>query len=665
MYLRFFGLETQPFGVTPDPRFLYMSPAHEEAFASLVYGIETGRGFVALIAGPGLGKTTVLMRLMERLQESARTAFLFQTHLQSEEFLKSLITDLGVEPQTQNFSDLQRQFTEVLIQESRRGKRVVVAIDEAQNLDNSTLEMVRMLSNFETAQAKLLQIVLVGQKELADKLARPELEQLRQRVSIITHFPPFPPDEVGRYIDHRLRVAGYKGGQLFTPAALRIIAAQSGGVPRNINNLCFHALSLAFAKNQKVVTDLVLQEVLKDLNLHLLGTKRAVAAPVVPAEALPKADKPASGADSTPGTRTVVAPETPTPRHAAPTAESPLDAVSLSSHLTGPEVDFRPEQRASARRIIPPQRAARTSPGLFRLALLAAVLVAGYWARPWLEEGFYVWVAPFLHGAATVPEEPPRESADRAIAPAPAPQIASSGNEAGAPGTVLPPSPVKAAALPNAPPAERRGGSYAEPVDHLHSAAPVTKATPGKAKRWDLARQNSNVDDLGAHGPQRFLVVESSESGAHISINGQSSQEWVTPHLFSLVAGVYNIKIIKAGFKPWTQQVRVDGSPEKWLVASLEAYGEGGILTVETDPPGMQVFVDGKPYGKSRVETELPAGWHVCEVVTGPGVPPLVSRFHLDPGEALTRRIRVTPLAATPTGEVRPQPSEWNQTRVN
>jgi general secretion pathway protein A len=209
MFLQFYGLNEQPFGVTPDPRFLYMGPAQQEAFSSLVYGIETGRGFMALIASPGLGKTTMLHRLMERLQGSARTAFLFQTFRNPGEFLRGLLIDLEIEPAGQDLGELQRQLGDALIEEARSGKRIVVAIDEAQNLDDQVLEMVRMISNFETPDSKLLQIVLVGQPQLADKLSSPHLEQLRQRISIITNFPPLDGDDVPKYIDHRLRTAGY------------------------------------------------------------------------------------------------------------------------------------------------------------------------------------------------------------------------------------------------------------------------------------------------------------------------------------------------------------------------------------------------------------------------------------------------------------------------
>src|SRR5512146_3044857 len=151
MFLQYYGFREQPFGTTPDPRLLYLSASHREALASLIYGIETGRGFVGLIAEPGMGKTTLLFQLMEQFRDSARTAFLFQTQGNTREFLSNLIADLGLVPDDRDLSTLQRQLNEVLIQEARLGRRFVLVIDEAQNLEDSVLESVRMLSNFETS----------------------------------------------------------------------------------------------------------------------------------------------------------------------------------------------------------------------------------------------------------------------------------------------------------------------------------------------------------------------------------------------------------------------------------------------------------------------------------------------------------------------------------
>jgi general secretion pathway protein A len=280
MFLDHFGLREQPFGVAPDPHFLYLSPSHLEALASLFYGIQTQRGFMTLIAKPGMGKTTLLFHLLEHFRGSARTAFLFHAHNDSREFLRSLIADLGVSDQDDDLVRMQRKLNEVLIREVRTGRRVVVVIDEAQNLEDSVLESVRMLSNFEIPGMKLIQILLAGQPQLADKLASRNLVQLRQRISILSRLTQFSASETADYVGHRLRVAGYQGESLFTTDALAIIHSQSEGIPRNINNLCFHASTLAFANGQKIVDASILNEVLEDLDMEMLGSGAANKVPV-------------------------------------------------------------------------------------------------------------------------------------------------------------------------------------------------------------------------------------------------------------------------------------------------------------------------------------------------------------------------------------------------
>lgn len=275
MFLNHFGLREQPFGVTPDPRFLFFSPSHLEAVASLFYGIQTQRGFMALIAKPGMGKTTLLFHLLENMRHSARTAFLFQGHCDSQGFLRSLMIDLGVNDPDDDLGRMQRKLNEVLIRELRAGRRVVVVIDEAQNLDDSVLETVRMLSNFEVPGTKLMQILLAGQPQLADRLASVSLLQLRQRISILSRLSEFSASETKSYVSHRLQVAGYRGEPLFTPEAFAIIHERSEGIPRNINNLCFHAASLGFANGQKKIDASILSEVLEDLNIELLGSGAA------------------------------------------------------------------------------------------------------------------------------------------------------------------------------------------------------------------------------------------------------------------------------------------------------------------------------------------------------------------------------------------------------
>jgi TonB family protein len=268
MFLEFYKLREQPFSDTPDPRYVYLGRTHREALASLFYGIGAGRGFLALIAEPGMGKTTLLFHLLELLRSSARTAFLFQTQCDSRELLRYLLADLEIDTRGKDLAWMHERLKEVLIGEARAGKQFVVFIDEAQNLSDSALETVRLLSNFETPRSKLMQIVLAGQPQLADKLERPELRQLCQRISILSRLSPLTREETSLYIDHRLQTAGHKAGHLFTPAALVLIAAWSQGIPRKINNLCFSALTLGYALGRKEIDCLLIQEAANDLEVR-------------------------------------------------------------------------------------------------------------------------------------------------------------------------------------------------------------------------------------------------------------------------------------------------------------------------------------------------------------------------------------------------------------
>jgi type II secretory pathway predicted ATPase ExeA len=269
MVLDFFNLREQPFGVTPDPRFWFASATHREALASLLYGLEAERGFVALIANPGMGKTTLLFNGLQRINNRVRTVFLFQRITSVKSLLQALLADLGVTEIRGSLIELQRKLNDVCAEQARSGKRLVVVIDEAQNLDEPVLEFVRMLSNFETSSRKLIQVVLAGQFQLAEKMASPSLTQLRQRISIFAYLKPLSEHETASYIDHRLRTAGYSANlPLFAPSALELIAQHSHGIPRNINNLCFNAMSVGFALKRRTIDDDVLREVIADLSLE-------------------------------------------------------------------------------------------------------------------------------------------------------------------------------------------------------------------------------------------------------------------------------------------------------------------------------------------------------------------------------------------------------------
>jgi type II secretory pathway predicted ATPase ExeA len=264
MFLEFYGLKREPFGVTPDPRFLFPTATHREALAAIHYGIEAGRGFLALMAPPGMGKTTLLFRLLKHLQGSARTVFLFQTISSPTDLMRYLLMDQGVE-HLRNMVSMHRELNQILLNEANEGRRFVLVIDEAQNLSEPVLEAARVLSNFETPTSKLMQIVLSGQPELGAKLNRPSMSQLRQRISIFIRLEPFKPEESIAYIEHRVNVAGHEGPPIFTRAAMELIAEHSRGIPRNINNLCANSLSLGFAVEQAMIGPGVVRRVLADL----------------------------------------------------------------------------------------------------------------------------------------------------------------------------------------------------------------------------------------------------------------------------------------------------------------------------------------------------------------------------------------------------------------
>lgn len=268
MVLEHFGLNAQPFGVTPDPQYLFLSATHREALASLAYGVTSGRGFMALIARPGMGKTTILFQLLRQLEATSRTVFLFQSNFSQGDFLRSLVADLGISEPGGDPVRIHAAINEVLLHEARRGRRFVVVIDEAQNLECPVLEEIRLLSNFETPRQKLMQIILAGQPQLAGRLASLNMTQLRQRLSIIAHLDPLSPAETSRYLDHRLAVAGFDSSvPLFTDGARVLIGKHGRGIPRNINNLCFNALSLAYALGTKTVDESVIDEVVRDQDL--------------------------------------------------------------------------------------------------------------------------------------------------------------------------------------------------------------------------------------------------------------------------------------------------------------------------------------------------------------------------------------------------------------
>ena len=224
--LAFFGLREPPFNPTPDPRFLHMTPAHQEALAQLLYGVQQQKGFILLTGEVGTGKTTLLKALLERLDDTTAVAFVTNSMLGFEGMLEYMLEDLGI-AKPGEMSSAQRLIAlqHFLIDRRRAGQNTVLILDEAQDLDPKTLEQIRLLSNFETASEKILQIVLAGQPELRAKLDLPEIRQLKQRIGMRCRIPPLTPEQVSAYIRTRLRAAGAQDLGLFSPEAVARIAA--------------------------------------------------------------------------------------------------------------------------------------------------------------------------------------------------------------------------------------------------------------------------------------------------------------------------------------------------------------------------------------------------------------------------------------------------------
>ena len=254
MYASFFGLNEKPFSITPDPRYLYLSRRHAEALAHLLYGITESGGFIQLTGEVGTGKTTVVRSLLEQLPEHADVALVLNPRLSPEEFLLTICDELHIEvPQRASPKSIVDALNRHLLEAHAAGRRVVLIVDEAQNLSADVLEQIRLLTNLETAKQKLLQIILIGQPELREVLARSDLRQLAQRITGRYHLEPLEFEELRGYVRHRLEVAGGRG-DIFTPGALKMLHRRSGGIPRLVNVIADRALLGAWSREEQVVS---------------------------------------------------------------------------------------------------------------------------------------------------------------------------------------------------------------------------------------------------------------------------------------------------------------------------------------------------------------------------------------------------------------------------
>ncbi len=254
MYLEYFQLKEFPFSITPDPKYLYFSNLHKMAFDHLIYGILQRKGFIELTGEVGCGKTTLCRAVLSHLRDKVKSALILNPYLNGTQLLRAITTDFGLAPAGRDRLSHLAALNTFLLRQAAAGTNVVLMVDEAQDLPTSTLEQIRLLSNLETDQQKLVQIVLAGQPELKQRLAASNLRQLRQRITVRCHIPPLPADEIGAYIEHRLRTAGAPDEVHFDSGAVERVAAYSGGIPRMVNSTCDYAMLAGYTLNSKTLT---------------------------------------------------------------------------------------------------------------------------------------------------------------------------------------------------------------------------------------------------------------------------------------------------------------------------------------------------------------------------------------------------------------------------
>lgn len=267
MYMEYFGLKDEPFSIAPNPRYLYLSPRHEEALAHLVYGLKNRSGGIVLLTGEvGTGKTTVCRCALEQAPQNCDIAFIYNPKLSILELLSTVCDELRIPypPATSSTKVFVETINRHLLESHRQGRKTVLVIDEAQNLEPEVLEALRLLTNLETNECKLLQIILVGQPELLQRVSRPELRQLAQRIVSRYHLRHLDPGELAAYVQHRLAVAGVRR-RLFPAAVLRRLYRHTGGIPRLVNVICDRALLGSYVQGLDAVNRLTLEQAVKEV----------------------------------------------------------------------------------------------------------------------------------------------------------------------------------------------------------------------------------------------------------------------------------------------------------------------------------------------------------------------------------------------------------------
>ena len=272
MYCQFYGLKERPFNVTSDPAFFFLSNKHKEALSHLLYGVSQRKGIIVLTGEIGTGKTTLCRFFLNQLSKDVKTAFILNPHFSETQLLEAIVKDFGLKPKNNSRLSLVWELNKFLLRESEAGYNIVLIVDEAQNLKPALLEQIRLLSNLETEKDKLLQVILVGQPELNDKLNLYDLRQLRQRIMVRYHIAPLEFDEIKTYINHRLNIAGAVDNRIqFKDDAIELISKFSSGTPRLINMLCDRALLAGFVAETNIIDSNIIKKCMEEFDHYLVG----------------------------------------------------------------------------------------------------------------------------------------------------------------------------------------------------------------------------------------------------------------------------------------------------------------------------------------------------------------------------------------------------------
>tara|TARA_B100001057_G_scaffold471813_1_gene534493 strand:+ start:234 stop:1181 length:948 start_codon:yes stop_codon:yes gene_type:complete len=273
MYEEYFGLNSKPFKITPDPRYLFMSDRHKEGLAHLLYGVTDSGGFIQLTGEVGTGKTTLIRALLEQLPSKVEIALIMHTQISAKEFLVEICNELNIEREGDSILDIVNTLNIYLLKQHANGKKVILLVDEAQNLTPNVLEQLRLLTNLETEKDKLLQIILIGQPELRKVLAKNNLRQLAQRVTARYHLHPLSKPETFLYIEHRLRISGSQS-EIFKKNAKREIYSYSSGIPRLINVICDRALLGGYGMGKRKIDKALVKQAKKEIQGETILPKK-------------------------------------------------------------------------------------------------------------------------------------------------------------------------------------------------------------------------------------------------------------------------------------------------------------------------------------------------------------------------------------------------------